>query len=179
MSILFWSLIVLVAAVSSACGAAFVLLRARNMQNWIVPYVRTRKSRAEMDSRDESCDVFVSVCDHFEPECYGASREVARARIRRWLTEYPQLFGSFQDAEGRPPQHTFFFPQDEYRPEYLDELAELCRDGFGDVDVHLHHDHDTADGLRRKLEEFRDALHERHGLLRTDPVTGRVVYGFI
>jgi hypothetical protein len=179
MPILFWSLVVLFAAAGAACGAVVLLLRARNMQNWIVPYVRSHQVRAGLEQPGESRDVFIAVCDHFEPECYGASRELAQARVRRWVTEYPRLFGSFKDADGRPPQHTFFFPQDEYRPEYLDGLAELCRDGFGDVDVHLHHDHDTADGLRRKLDEFRDALHERHGLLRTDPVTGRVVYGFI
>lgn len=174
-----WSILVLLIAAGGALAGAVVLLRARNMQNWIGPYVQTSRSRKERSESDAPCDVFLAVCDHYEPECYGASRDVARSRVRRWVDEYPQLFGSFRDAEGRPPQHTFFFPQDEYRPEYLDELAELCRDGYGDVEVHLHHDHDTADGLRRKLEDFRDALHERHGLLRTDPVTGRVVYGFI
>jgi hypothetical protein len=95
------------------------------------------------------------------------------------VREYPQRFARFADADGRPPQHTFFFPQDEYRPEYLDELAALCRQGYGDVDVHLHHDGDTADSLRAKLEGFRDTLHDRHGLLRIDPETGRLVYGFI
>ena len=48
----------------------------------------------------------------------------------------------------------------------------LCADGYGDVDVHLHHDHDRAAGLREKLDQFRETLHERHGLLRRHPVTG-------
>jgi hypothetical protein len=51
--------------------------------------------------------------------------------------------------------------------------------GLGDVDVHLHHHDDTPDLLREKLEQFRDTLFYRHGLLRRDPRTGEIVYGFI
>jgi hypothetical protein len=58
-------------------------------------------------------------------------------------------------------------------------LSELCRSGFGDVDVHLHHANDTAESLREKLETFRDDLFYRHGQLRRDPVTNQIVYGFI
>ncbi len=127
----------------------------------------------------EPVDVFLAICDHYEPRCYGASHETAIARVDRWCAEYPQLFSRFRDSSGRPPQHTFFFPQDEYHPEYLDRLAGLCADGWGDVDIHLHHDNDTADSLRERLESFRDTLFHRHGLLRRDPITGEITYGFI
>ncbi len=179
MTAVHWLILFLLALPVAAAAGIALLLRARSMQYWIGPYVSTRSERRSLAARSSDCDVFIAVCDHFEPECYGASRREAQARVARWVCEYPRLFGRFQDVDGRPPQHTFFFPQDEYRPEYLDELAALCAEGYGDVDIHLHHDRDTADGLRQKLAEFRDALHNRHGLLRTDPVTGRIVYGFI
>lgn len=134
---------------------------------------------AHGDPASDCLHVFVAVCDHYEPQWGNASRSVALQRVEHWVSEYPGLFGGFRDCRGRPPQHTFFFPQDEYRPEYLDRLAELCRRGFGDVDIHLHHDGDTADGFREKLQRFRDVLADRHGLLRRDPLTGHVVYGFI
>jgi len=153
-------------------------IRRRNLQCWLGAHIRTAPARRKL-AEQPPVEVLIAVCDHYEPECYGASRETARERVALWVREYPQRFARFADADGRPPQHSFFFPQDEYRPEYLDELAILCRQGYGDVDIHLHHDHDTADALRAKLEEFRDTLHHRHGLLRTDPETGRVVYGFI
>lgn len=148
------------------------------MQNWIGPYLRSGSVRRTL-AESPPVEALIAVCDHYEPECCGASRRTARERVARWVREYPRQFERFRDADGRPPQHTFFFPQDEYRPEYLDELANLCRRGFGDVDVHLHHDADTADALREKLAGFRDALRERHGLLRTDPATGQAAYGFI
>ncbi|MFV0443586.1 MAG: hypothetical protein ACK5Q5_08445 [Planctomycetaceae bacterium] len=156
----------------------FLMVRARNLQYWLKPYLLPPEP-ARPRSDDEPVDVFLAICDHYEPECYGASRETARARVARWVDEYPRAFHHFRDVNGRAPQHTFFFPQDEYRPEYLDELKKLCDAGFGDVDVHLHHHNDTPDRLRDKLEEFRETLAVRHGLLREDPRTGRIVYGFI
>ena len=94
------------------------------------------------------------------------------ARVQHWLTTYPALYSRFKDSDGRPPQHTFFFPIEEYEPEYLDALADLCRQGFGEVEIHLHHDKDTAEGLRQKLVEFRDLLVQRHGLLSRHKETG-------
>jgi hypothetical protein len=58
-------------------------------------------------------------------------------------------------------------------------LAGLCRDGYGEVEVHLHHDNDTADNLRSTLLGFKRTLADRHGLLSRDKDTGEIVYGFI
>lgn len=128
----------------------------------------------------EPLDVFIAVCDHYEPDNARPPRHVADARVDRWCQDYPALFGQFEDSSGRSPQHSFFFPQDEYFvPEYLDQLRDVCEAGFGDVEIHLHHDNDTEDGLREKLESFRDTLHHRHGLLRHHPETGELTYGFI
>ena len=82
------------------------------------------------------------------------------------------------DSLGRPPQHTFFFPLEEYRPRMLDRLAGLCHRGFGEVEVHLHHDRDTSEQSREKLEWFKQTLHHEHGLLHRDQ-QGQVRYGFI
>jgi hypothetical protein len=81
------------------------------------------------------------------------------------------------DSTGRPPQHTFFYPEEEYEREHLDQLAGLCGQGFGSVEVHLHHDNDTSADLYRKLVRFRERL-DSHGLLSKDEHE-RVTYGFI
>lgn len=129
---------------------------------------------------DEPLHVFIAVCDHYEPDNARPARHVADARVDRWCREYPDRFRCFEDTRGRSPQHTFFYPQDEYFvPRYLDQLHDLCEQGFGDVEIHLHHDGDTEDSLREKLETFRDTLRHRHGLLRADSVTGEIKYGFI
>ena len=122
--------------------------------------------------------VFVCVADHFEPDVQGAPLGKQRERVSRWVNEYGPSVESFGDARGRPPQHTFFYPIETYRPEFLEDLAQLVRHGYGDVEVHLHHDDDNAARLRELLLASVERLHRQHGLLSTD-ATGRIRYGFI
>jgi hypothetical protein len=123
--------------------------------------------------------VLLCVADHFEPKLGKASPEIAHRRVQRWVHDYPRLFAGFRDSDGLTPRHTFFYPSEEYEPEYLDGLATLCRAGFGEVEIHLHHDGDTAEGLRANLLSFKELLAGRHGLLARQRTTGAVAYGFI
>ncbi len=157
----------------------WLALKQRHIDMWIGSYYFPANRQHEPNQPDEPIELFIAICDHYEPGRGGAPKEVGISLVDRWVSEYPKLFDQFHDCKGQVPQHTFFFPQDEYEPEYLDRLKELCQAGFGDVDVHLHHESDTAEQLREKLEEFRDTLFHRHGLLRLDPVTNDIVYGFI
>ena len=152
-------------------------LAYKHLDRWVGRFLFPAEGRWRPDPQ-RPVDVYLSVCDHYEPEAEHASQAEALARVDRWVTEYPRLFEGFRDSDGRPPLHTCFFPQDQYRPEYLDRLKDLCDRGLADVDVHLHHDNDTAEALTRKLAGFRDDLWNRHGLLRRD-AAGNVVYGFI
>lgn len=146
----------------------------------IITHVSGHQTPWERFVNREQLDVFIAVCDHFEPDNGRPARHVADARMDRWCSEYPERFRGFKDTTGRPPQHSFFYPQDEYFvPEYLDQLRDLCDSGYGDVEIHLHHDNDTEEGLREKLETFRDVLFHRHGLLRRDPKSNEIIYGFI
>ena len=78
----------------------------------------------------------------------GAGREL----VQRWLREYPCLFRACRDSDGRSPRHTWFYPIDEYDPDIVELLAELCRRTSGEVEVHLHHEDDTAEDLRPAAE---------------------------
>ncbi len=127
---------------------------------------------------DQPLRVFYCVCDHYEPMWNGASASLQHERVERWRTELPKLMAPYTDSAGRKPKHTFFYPEEEYRPEYLDVLRELSDQGLGDVEVHLHHDNDTSDGLREKLLRFTAVLHNRHGFLKQN-ANGTFAFGFI
>ena len=132
--------------------------------------------------------VLFCLADHFEPfqkrldrdgvAQGGRAPEDAVRLAREWTEAYRRSAEGLDDADGRPPRHTFFYPAEEYDAGCLDVLAEFCREGWGEVEIHLHHRNDTAEGLRQKLESYRDTLRERHGLLGTDE-QGRVRYGFV
>ena len=115
--------------------------------------------------------------DHFEPYWNNGSKEVASKRIKSWIEEYTRMAKRHKDSGGNFPKHTFFYPEEEYREEYLCKLSQLCKDGYGEVEIHLHHDHDTAEGLKRKVEDYKGKL-DKHGLLSKDN-SGSIKYGFI
>jgi hypothetical protein len=122
--------------------------------------------------------VFLCVCDHYEPYWGSVSQSVAHERVDRWVRDYPAAVEGLSDCRGRVPQHTFFYPAEDYDPVALERLAELTRRGYGEVEVHLHHDRDSSAGFRDKITSFVECLHARHGLLHRD-AQGRIRYGFI
>lgn len=161
--------------VLALAAALHIELRRKHVYIWLREYVR-RRAPAVADGPVHILFCFV---DHFEPGWGRPSIDVERRRVKSWCRRYPLLADRHRDADGRPPQHTFFFPEEEYRPEHLDALSELCANGYGEIEVHLHHDHDTEAGLRKKIEGFVDTLHRKHGALPLDPNSGRPMFGFI
>ena len=159
-------------------GLIWVALRKKGMDRWILSYLLSSRKRRQ-PRPDDPVHLIFAICDHYEPKRGGVTHEQAKARVQQWVDEYPKRFSQFRDANGRPPQYSFFYPADEYEPELVDMVAGLCRKGFGEIEIHLHHDDDTDANLRKTLVDFKTVLHERHGVLSRDPRTGEIVYGFI
>src|SRR5580700_5925075 len=124
-------------------------------------------------------ELLLCIADHFEPGAGGATADVADERVNRWVENYPRLFSRFRDSDGISPCHTFFYPLEMYRPSELARLSQLCREGFGEVEVHLHHDNDSAENLSQTLRDYSRQIHDQHGLLSQDPTTGQIRFGFI
>jgi hypothetical protein len=138
-------------------------ITSKNLHTWARGYARHLARRALSRPPEGTRHVLFALCDHYEPLWGHAPVDVGRARVQSWVTRYPLLANDFRDASGRPPRHSWFFPGEEYRPEFLDGLATLARAGFGEVEVHLHHDNDTRSSLRSKLEDtIRDLSAHGH-----------------
>jgi hypothetical protein len=144
----------------------------RNAQLWLPGYWKSAFAR-----RAKARHVWVMIGDHYEPGWQGATPETARDRVAVWRKEWPAIAARHVDSDGRPPQYTFFYPEEEYGPELLEPLAEMTRSGIGDVEIHLHHDGESEAGFLERMEGFKETLAGRHALLRQ--VDGRLVFGFI
>jgi hypothetical protein len=164
----------------AAGAAALVVFRLARRKNLDL-ILRARLARGPRERAEGPRHLFFFIVDHFEPFWHNRDPGLARERVRRWRERYPEIAKRFRDRGGRPPRHTFFYPEEEYplEPACVDELAGLVRAGFGDVEVHLHHDRDTSRALRERLLAFKGALRERHGLLHDDPAAHEPVYAFI
>jgi hypothetical protein len=173
-----WLWLIPALLLAAVVGFALSRLHRRGLDRWLIPYlVQTPKRRPP--ARGEEVHVLLCFADHYEPKAGHAAPALARSRVERWVHDYPRQFGRFRDSDGRPPRYTFFYPIEEYEAEYLDLLAGLCRAGFGEVELHLHHHNDTAANFREQLLSARSVFAERHGLLARRRDTGAPAYGFI
>jgi hypothetical protein len=146
----------------------------RNAHLWLPGYLQTQWRRRGLAPPRH---VWLAIADHFEPLWQRPSPEEARDRVNRWRQRWPEIAARHQDAEGGRPRYTFFYPQEEYRPELIEPLAEMTRASIADVEVHIHHDGEGEQEFVERMSGFRDVLFSRHGLLRQHE--GRLAFGFI
>lgn len=150
----------------------------RNAQLWLPDYLRGRFGAIVANgSAPKAQRAWISICDHYEPLWAQPDLETARSRVDLWARRWPEVARRHADSAGRHPVYTFFFPQEEYRPEFLDPLARMTADGIGDVDVHIHHNCEGEQNFLDRMNGFIEVLTTKHGLLRQH--NGRTVFGFI
>jgi len=148
----------------------------RHAELWFPSYLRDRAR--SIAGRPKPQRLWVSITDHYEPLGGQASTETALKRVARWQEAWPRIAGAApRDAAGRKPCYSFFYPEEEYRHELLEPLAEMTRQEIGDVEVHIHHDRETAEAFIGKISGFCRRLRDDHGLLHDH--NGQMVFGFI
>ncbi|MFT5241936.1 MAG: hypothetical protein ACI9X0_002925 [Kiritimatiellia bacterium] len=147
----------------------------KSADKWMLGYVQSVLRRPRVAGPKH---LIVCVADHYEPFQGEQDLGFALAQVKRWQDALPGVSVGAKDSGGYAPRHSFFYPQEEYHPEVLARVADLCHAGLGETEIHLHHDNDTPEGLRQKLIAFRDVLHRDHGLLGVD-AQGDVRYAFI
>jgi hypothetical protein len=154
--------------------AAGVVARLAWSLPWLTRYPFWRAGelcRRLWEARGPRHLIFV-VANHFEPAWNGKGAwldgPAQQARVAQWCEQAARIGSTVRDSDGAPFRHTYFYPAEQYLPPLLERLAELQRQGFGEVEIHLHHgaeQPDTPANLRETLARFRDLLAERHGCL--------------
>src|SRR4051812_38897490 len=163
--------------VLTVLASVIQLIHKRHVTVWLPSYLR--QDWRTPAPRGATRHLLFCFVDHYEPGWSRPDYATECARVARWRSEYPRLCDGHRDADGRPPVHTFFYPEEEYRAEHIDSLVELCRLGLGEIEVHLHHHDDTEQGLREKLRRFTRDLVQRHDALPIDAKTGLPRWAFI
>lgn len=161
------------------------LVKMGRSLRWLPAYAWQRAVRRP--TRHKPIHLIMALADHFEPaivpENAGrfASLDVQERRLEAWCHEYPRAVDRWRDADGKAFRHTYFYPAEQYEPGLIDRLAEHCRQGWGEVEIHLHHGVDAPDtpgNTRHALVSFRDQLVQRGCLSRWDS-TGKPRYAFV
>jgi hypothetical protein len=158
---------------------AYRLLRWNALRGGWLPHYLRRWHR--FDRRDfasgQTIDVIVLVVDHFEPaRRFGDAAAVES--VRSWCAAYEELAGGHRDADGRPPQHTWFYRYDYPNPGCVRALSESAFKGFGEIEFHLHHGHDTSESFSETLRSGVEWF-DRFGAMRTAEARPRSFFGYV
>jgi len=147
---------------------------------WLVryPFWRTHEVARRIYEPGGQTHLIFLVANHWEP---GTGAQ-AIPRVEKWMNMARETGNALRDRDGMPFRHTNFYPAEQYERPLLEMLSGLQAEGFGEVEVHLHHGvdaPDTAENTRRVLEEFRDRLVEEHKCLSREGATSPVKYAFV
>jgi hypothetical protein len=132
--------------------------------------------------------LMIAMADHFEPSIVPkdgmlrAPYDEQERRLDFWCREYPRLADECRGSDGRPFVHTYFYPAEQYDRRMIQQIAEHCQAGWGEIEIHLHHGvvvPDTSENTRRQLLDFRDALASEHGCLSYLDGVGAPKYAFV
>ncbi len=179
------SRLVIVCLLGASVAGMAAVVRAvlhRKMHLWIFSYF-TRRLASTIKGRRRPAErhIILSFCDHFDFGTGGKYRRGEEEIIREWEVRFPALSDGHKDSGGTRLKHTWFFAPHYDRSDYLERLVGLCSKGYGEIEMHLHHDHippfpDTSTTLRKKIEDCIES-YARFGIFCLPD--GRKTFGFI
>lgn len=166
------------------CESSFVDTKLSDKIRWSLPWLlrypfwRSRDLLRRATESSEPRHLVFLVANHFEP---GLGAEALK-RLEAWCKLARATGDAVRDHDGTPFRHTNFFPAEQYERPILEVLAGLQAEGYGEVEIHLHHGverPDTAENTRASLAEFRDVLAEEHGCLSRGAGDSSPRYAFV
>jgi hypothetical protein len=135
----------------------WTLIVRRQLHLWVFAYFRQRlRAIFSFKRLKHERHIIIAICDHFDFGSAGKYRQGEEEILTTWEMEFPPLSDKHRDSDGINLQHTWFFPPHYHRGDYLERLVGLCSRGYGEIELHLHHDHmppwpDTSETFRQKL----------------------------
>ena len=131
-------------------------LYALTFSSWGMKYLLNYFKRYE-----KPLDILFCTVDHFEPGSGGVDESIERQRLDELIEKYPRLAAEHKDSGNNILKRTWFFPPHYHRYGNLRKLVSLCRAGYGEIELHLHHGKvrpDTAENLemtiRQTIQEY-------------------------
>ncbi len=143
-----------------------LIVKKKNYDIWLCDYYFNSTSMPETDG---VVDIIFLCVDHWEP---GDNEE----SVNRWMSGFRSLADLHIDSDGEKLKHTFYYPIEHFRGYQVDSLVQLCSEGYGDIEVHLHHFNDSSESLRQKFITGIDSL-QSHGALISE--NGETHFSFI
>lgn len=121
------------------------------ISKWLITVLKTIHKQEHKPIHILFCTV-----DHYEPGIGNVDKDKEMERVKYLLEEYPKLAKRHKDSAGNYPKRTWFFPPHYHRNNSLKNLVALCEEGYGEIELHLHHGKtkpDTPQNLERTIKQ--------------------------
>ena len=139
------------------------------MRYWLIPYLKWEiVERINVEKVEKPIHIMLLIVDHFEP--------TTMENMTDWHNKYIKLVENHKDADGVPPQYTWAYFSDGYKKDVIENLGKLCRKGFGEIELQLHHNDDTPITFRAKIKRAKK-LFRKVGALYT--IDGKEAFGYV
>jgi hypothetical protein len=111
--------------------------------------------------------------DHYEPGRGSQGTDTSEVWLRRYRTAVDGLVDSY----GRKFQYTWFYPYDHKNEKVMRQLNQLVADGYGEVEFHWHHNHDSEASFNLDLADAASWFSQFGAMV--DSNTGKFRFSFI
>lgn len=118
--------------------------------------------------------ILFAFTDHFEPH--------DQETMDRWIKAYSAMADQHSDADGKKPQHSFFWffshSNLEEKKSFLKQISKMAYEGYGEIELHMHHGNDNEETFLKQMNEAINLSHEV-GAMITQETQPRSTFGFI
>ena len=144
--------------------------KRKHLNIWLPGYLKRKQTRIASDL-GEPIDIMFLFVDHFELNGKDDRREA-------WEERYPALGSRHADADGKPPQHTWFYAIDLMHEHELEMLKDFTDRGLGEVELHWHHSHQSVEEYLIDLRAGLATL-QKYGFVQPWRPDQTACFGFI
>ena len=147
---------------------AINLIVNKKMQYWIPSYLLQILTKEAKIENNQPMHIMFLMVDHFEPS--------KQTNVNVWTKRYPEIASKYSDSNGFNPQYTWFFPIEQKNDIFARQISDLCKKGYGEIQMHLHHLNDTSESLKTKILEGINR-YQKYGIFIT--IDDTINFGFV
>ena len=132
-------------------GLIYLYTRVKLIDRWIPHYLQRLLTQKKV--KNQTIDIMFLFVDHFELNGH-------EDRLNAWTIDYPDMAKKHRDSDGQPPKHSFFYALDLMHEHELAAMKPVIDAGYGEFELHWHHDHETEKSFIEKLDNAMDTFHK-------------------
>ena len=144
-------------------------IKKKRIDRWLLSYCQGLIN--PIKTPNKPIDLMFIFVDHFELNGH-------EERLTSWTHGYPRIAAKHKDSDGRPPSHTFFYALDLMHEHELAAMQPVIESGFGEMELHWHHQHESETTFIAKLDDAMKLFHH-YGYMRPYKPDQDACFGFI